>query len=161
MAKNRNRKAKESRYGFLYKTKFGYLKRCLYCGGKRQCLDHVFPISKLEGLNFPKNRPLFHIFFQGLNKVPSCLECNNIAGDKVFTNIRVKREYIQEMLKIKYRKILNFSIWTEEDLEEVSESMKKDVLNSLNKKQNIEMRISWPSLDSKNLRKLRKVLEHG
>lgn len=146
MAKNsRRRNEDERRLNHLYSRKFKKYGRCIYCGDTEQCLDHVYPISKLGMNDLSKiNRPLFKIFFQGLNLVPSCFECNALAEDRSFVSIREKRKFIQSKIKKKYKKILNLPEWSEEEIKELGPNLRKSVKFSINQKESVKRRIMWP-----------------
>ena len=88
---------------------------CAYCGMLSTDKEHVIPISHIQALREMKS--------MGLNvEVPrevivqSCHECNVIAGNKIFQNFKAKKEFIRERLVKKYRKFINYKIWSDEEV---------------------------------------------
>lgn len=125
----------------LYRLKFRKADWCLYCGGPRQCLDHVFPVSRAVGLRrgLGVRRELGP---HGLCRVPSCLNCNALAGPKVFTSIRSKRAFIQDRIKKKYK--IESTMWTEEELEELSPLLRSYVERKEAETDENWFRAFWP-----------------
>lgn len=105
MARRHN--VSESTY---YTKKFKWLKTCVYCGEPAQCLDHVFPLSLSAKLDMHRSVVQDELR-GGLYRVPSCNECNGLAGDEPFTSILGKRRFIQARLREKYRGRTNLWNW--------------------------------------------------
>lgn len=148
MAKNNfiiTRRENLKKIGFLYKRKFGWVNWCVYCGLKAQARDHVLPLTRAVLINFD-HPAAKRAVGQGLNTVPCCHECNNIAEDEFFTNIRDKRVFIQKKLKKKYRKYLKTVLWDEEELREVSYTMRQDIEKMLHNRMIVERRILFPAV---------------
>lgn len=146
MAKNnrsskRHRDIKDTRR--YYKTKFKWYNFCVYCGQPQDCLDHVFPVSAAAGLDL--NRPgVIAELGQGLNLVPCCNSCNHIASDKRFTNIRLKREYIQHRIYELNSKYLRTVEWSEDELVELGFNMRQQIAQMQHNRKVIENRINYP-----------------
>ena len=147
MAKNyRNNRRRENvkAVGCYYKKKLKWLKNCIYCGCIPECFDHAFPISVAANLKL-EYKTVRRELKQGLNMVPCCNKCNNIAGDKVFTLIKDKRKYIQEKLKKKYLKYARHVIWEKDEIDDLGPNMKAEVLRAMKNRYEIEMMITWPN----------------
>ena len=69
----------------------GYM--CFYCQIRvATSIDHIIPISYDEMDDID-------------NLVPACAICNSIAGNKVFSNVWQKRQYILDKIGKKYKRI--------------------------------------------------------
>jgi predicted nucleotidyltransferase len=93
--------------------------KCTYCGMSKECREHVIPVVWLS-MGRSYNSDLCWI-------VPSCSICNSLAGAKIVFSIPEKAEYIAKRFKIKYKKILNFPEWTEEEIKKMSYSFRKSI----------------------------------
>jgi hypothetical protein len=80
--------------------------------------------------------------------VPSCSECNHLAGDKPFKSIREKRRYIQGRLRKRYRKQLINVIWDADELEEIGHSLQAYIVRGQRERARIELRLTWPYSNS-------------
>ena len=58
---------------------------CIYCGNPASTVDHIIPYSWVQKHEYK-------------NLVPSCRTCNSIAGDKVFSGLIEKMEYMDKKL---------------------------------------------------------------
>tara|TARA_R100000152_G_C6736871_1_gene160959 strand:+ start:314 stop:1072 length:759 start_codon:yes stop_codon:yes gene_type:complete len=83
--------------------------KCAYCGVYPDTADHVLPIVFMEFLilNGDKNTRS--------EIVPACNECNALAGSRVFSSFKKKKEYVQSKIFSRYSRIAE---WTEEEIEE-------------------------------------------
>ena len=103
---------------------------CFYCGQPATCMDHFPPVSQ---------------YVHGSDSwlVPSCSECNSLAGDSIQYTLEQRRAYVREKLSKRYRKLLNMPEWSDEELNELGESLRESVVRALHEKHHIESRISW------------------
>ena len=126
-----------------YTRKFRWCRICIYCGMYATCLDHVFPLSRAAGLDLfrPSVRRELK---QGLNLVPACRECNSLAGAKLFTSIRQKRDYIQKRLRRRKASVLNISDWEDDEMARMSHSMKSFIRLGLREREQTLFRLNWP-----------------
>jgi len=99
---------------------------CVYCGLLATDKEHVIPRIWIDGMKdmlamgFDVKVPKEII-------VPSCRECNNIAGGQVFKSFREKREYIREYLRKKYKKFYKAEVWSDEDIDALSGRLREHV----------------------------------
>jgi len=126
-----------------YRTKFRWMTCCIYCGMPATDQDHVFPVSIAAGLATHLTAVRRQLK-QGLNTVPSCRECNTIAGNNPFVTIREKRAFIQGKLFHRLRKHLEMPEWTPRELAELSYSMRTFVLRGIREAERAHMRLNWP-----------------
>ena len=77
--------------------------------------------------------------------IPSCLECNRLAGNKKFLLIADKRIYIQEKLKKRYKKALKDIIWDDDEISEMGYNIKTKIISTQSKRAWIELRTTWPN----------------
>lgn len=101
---------------------------CMYCGEPANEKEHVYPRS-LVGEDTPK--------------VWACSECNNLAGAILFETIEEKRNYIQDRLRVKYRKLISLPVWTDKEISEVKGNIKREVKKQMEAKRWIQKRIEW------------------
>jgi Zn-finger protein len=101
---------------------------CFYCGEPASDREHVYPKSVFGERGF---------------KVWSCGECNTIASNKVFETIDDKGEYIRRGLAKKYKKLYSFPDWDEDELSEISGSLRKKIIAWMEAKSWIRKRLNW------------------
>ena len=65
---------------------------CCYCGESEECQDHFLPLSMACCMEDTMD------VSSGKYLLPSCLECNLIAGAKIFDSFKEKFEYIQDRI---------------------------------------------------------------
>jgi hypothetical protein len=77
---------------------------CVYCGMPSYVMDHVIPKSHLKKLS---QQRIDELNASGqIMLAPACIDCNNIAGDKVFESLPKKRAYVQLEIAKRYRSSL-------------------------------------------------------
>lgn len=111
--------------------------RCVYCGAEATSRDHFTPISFTSRL--------LGIITSDLHSVllPACLECNLIAGSRVFRTVNAKRQYIQQRLMSKYKHLLKIPQWYVEELEGMSPSMKEYIRVGIVQSNILKRRLKW------------------
>lgn len=118
---------------------------CVYCGCLADTRDHVIPLSYSRSGN-QKDRRRHQWRSESKNLVDACRECNSLAGDKVFTDVDEKREYIQQRLEYRYRRILDMPVWSDKEINEMGYNLKRELkLKTLARKW-IENRIHHPNI---------------
>ena len=137
------RTVKENIYNQIYNRKFKWFNDCVYCGEKATELDHVMPLDVVSKLDTTDEETI-DALGQGLSLVPSCSECNIIAGAEPFDLIRYKREYVQNKIIKKYAKYLNQVHWEDWEIDELGPNMKQEVTRSLKLKKITQLRITFP-----------------
>jgi hypothetical protein len=100
--------------------------------------DHMVPLSFYKAAMDCVEMEHWRFFL-----VPSCQECNNMAGDHVFKTVSQKRRYIQERLKCRYKKIIAIPFWDEEEIQSLSEDFARYVRHGLKLKTIIWQRITY------------------
>lgn len=137
----------ERRYlNTFYEKKFKFFHRCVYCGDQAQHRDHVYPVSCLASLDLGNESIMRHLK-PGLKTVPACGECNTIAGAKPFLSVLEKRAYIQSKLKERHSKILRTVMWSEEDKEDISGNLLRQINQRESARVLMEMRVYYPKLE--------------
>lgn len=118
---------------------------CTYCGCLADTQDHVIPLS-FQRFGDNKSRRKKQFRGQVKNLVPACRECNSIANDKIFTDVDEKREYIQQRLEYRYRRILDMPAWSDKEINEMGYNFRRELkLKTLARKW-IENRIHHPNI---------------
>lgn len=110
---------------------------CVYCGDRANTLDHFYPLSMAArlydlGLRATKGKVL----------LPACVECNSIAGHRLFRTVGAKRRFVQQRLREKYARIIRIPRWDDDDLEELGCLLQTHVRGGLNRKEWILARIN-------------------
>jgi hypothetical protein len=78
------------------------------------------------------------------NTVPSCHQCNSIAGADVFQSLAEKREHIQARLREKYWKVLYMPKWDDDEIEELDGRLRQSIAAAEAQRRIVATRISWP-----------------
>lgn len=118
--------------------------KCFYCGDDATCKDHIIPVSYYySGKRQPKKKYLTSEYGKE-NLIDSCNECNNIAWNKIFQDVFAKKEYIQEKIKLKYKKVVNMPFWSEEEINELGYMLKKEIRIQQLARKWILNRMSYP-----------------
>lgn len=118
------------------------IKKCIYCGELATTVDHVVPVTyyyngKRKGRHLTAN-------YGKENLVDACRQCNSISGNKVFDNLDKKREFIQNRLKEKYRKVINMPFWSDEELKSMGRLLYKEIKIQVLAKKWVLNRINYP-----------------
>lgn len=79
----------------FYKDYSKHSKHCIYCGDPATSKDHVLALSKFT-LDYP----------EGLYIVPCCIQCNNLAGGRLFKNVTEKQAFIREAIRKRFQWIM-------------------------------------------------------
>lgn len=97
--------------------------KCTYCGGNPECREHVIPVSYMS---------IFRSYDPEKNWiVPACNECNSLAGASVVFSIPEKAKLVLGKFKKRYSKFINQPEWTQEELNEVSYSIREMVWGAM------------------------------
>lgn len=118
------------------------IKKCYYCGDDAETKDHIIPISyyysgKREGRHLTAK-------YGKENLIDCCKECNSLASNKVFNNVEAKKEYIQDKIWNKYKKIINMPEWTDEELNELEGYLRKSIKIKILARRWILNRVNYP-----------------
>ena len=100
---------------------------CAYCGRPANEREHVIP--KCTG---------FSTYI-----LPSCGECNRLASGTFYWGYKEKLQGIKERRQNKYQKILKMPEHTEEELNELSGTLKAKIISKLVLKEIILQQLSW------------------
>jgi hypothetical protein len=126
---------------------------CAYCGERYTDIDHVLPWSWFEKIANTEPGDYWTWL------VPSCSECNNIAGDQIFATPALKREYVQSRLMARYDFAFASDRWTQEEIDELGPNLKQFVRANQAKAENVVERVEYdgplpPTLGSASLTKM-------
>jgi hypothetical protein len=107
---------------------------CVYCGMPCDTRDHVSPVSRdyTSRKNVPTNQK---------NTVPSCRECNNLLGARLFLTIGDRASYLFSVYRTRLDKILGMPSWSKEELKSIKGRMRQYVKNSLKKKESAKSKM--------------------
>ena len=100
---------------------------CAYCGMPASDVEHVVP-RNMEVPTFT---------------VPSCGECNNMAGGRHFLCFADKREFIRHQIRRKYKSVLRTGDWDSDELAEMSPTMRHMIRTHLDARHVVEARLMW------------------
>jgi len=102
----------QERYSEISAVQLECVGRCYYCGDTAEVKDHYPPLSTADCFSVEDDIDWL--------LVPSCSECNLLAGSEPHNTLEERREYIQEKLKSRYKKELRLGEhWYDAELEEV------------------------------------------
>lgn len=75
--------------------------------------------------------------------LPACLECNILAGARVFQTVGDKRRYVQSKIRQKYARVLAAPSWTDEEIDDLGFTLRTHVRHcQVAKKLTVE-RLAW------------------
>ena len=116
---NVRRKERYKRYNEYYKW-YHKDKRCYYCGDIATTKDHVPSLYYLDGVGLENltAKPVL---------VSCCSECNTMLG-KDSSTLELNVKFLYKKIQKKYKKILESSVWEEDELEEIDEGYLKDYI---------------------------------
>jgi hypothetical protein len=124
---NRRERARLSKiYGVHYRRPYNLpLDRCSYCGDDRYCLDHVPPLSLIEGIDVgvSKSKGLKFIVF------PSCKLCNSILSNRPIFSYLDRLEHLEIAYTMRIDRI---ELWSEFEINQLEGELR----NSVQMKQN-------------------------
>ena len=145
MINSKRRKRLYKKYNFLYKL-FCPIKElryiCFYCGLPAGTIDHIPPLDAIEDLKMISNNLTY-------TKVPSCKECNNLAGTEPHTDIFIRQKYIKEKIRKKYKKYIEFSDWEEEEINKLGYLLQTDIREFMSLKYLVISRLSYCEEETK------------
>lgn len=105
---------------------------CTYCGAEGGGYrDHVIPVSYTSTIRS---------FHKGAT-VPCCKECNSTLSDKMYCSVPDRAKYLFDRYTYKYKKLLETPSWSDDELEEMSNTLKKGILDRLAKREIVSDRI--------------------
>lgn len=115
--------------------KCSYLGReCIYCGMPAESLDHIPPLCTYsDNKQNPRRRKNVC--------VPACKECNCTLSCHHLMTISERAEYLADRYSIKYRKILNIPVWSEEEIQSLGNSLSNYMRARNRQRESIVMRI--------------------
>lgn len=131
---------KESKYHSLYKKLHEYkLYKCFYCGVPASTEDHVSPLAYVDTIG----TDTVVRFGIKLWLVEACHECNCILGAKPLVDPLERKEFIKKGLQKRYKKILSAKDYTEEELQEFGYTLRENIKQGLDLKQQILKRVAY------------------
>lgn len=103
---------------------------CHYCGQAAETLDHVPPRA-----SWRTDCERF--------RVPSCNECNCLAGDTFHATFAERAEYIKARLSRRYAKALEQPEWTASELRGMGATMRKAIKQAMALKTLVRSRVAF------------------
>jgi len=111
---------------------------CFYCGEGATAFDHVIPYSRLTNVEKRRNKHAVGVI------IPTCHECNNLLGARLFDNIYQRALYVNKKLKKKYRTAIDATLlWGEEEIQEMHGKLKDMVLQNIQTGEVAYDRVMW------------------
>ena len=117
-------------------------KKCYYCWDDATTIDHIVPVSYYYSWK-RKSLHLTSTYWKN-NLIDCCRECNSIAGNKVFDDIEEKKLYIQDRIRNKYKKLINMPNWTDDEINELTWTLKKEIKIQVLARKWILNRVNYP-----------------
>jgi len=112
---------------------------CYYCGMPGNQIDHVIPRIILKSINETN----VHIHDNRIEIVPCCHECNVLLGASFQSTLAERKHYLKVRLKYKYRSLLKIPEWIKAEIDVLGYTLKQDLLDTLNKKELLLLRLKW------------------
>lgn len=114
---------------------------CVYCGQVADSLDHFVPRAYRRTVEEWRKQEGWE---DVPDTVPCCRSCNSIAGANVFRTLQDKREFIQECLRRKHRRVMRPRFRTNEELAEFGFSLRSHIVMREDEAVRLLRRLSWP-----------------
>lgn len=105
---------------------------CIYCGMPEECWDHALPYSQRHRKEARKRL-----------LVPSCSECNSLLGNSLQETLGDRVAYCKTKLQAKYSSLLQSPRWTSEELSELGEVLRREVIHHEHKRKRTQTRIDF------------------
>lgn len=93
---------------------------CHYCGAPADTKDHIIPICYLRNGRPNGARSIGET-------VDCCRECNSLLGAKALFSIEERANEIAECLMRRYKKEIKAPIWTDEELNELKPTLRRQI----------------------------------
>lgn len=111
---------------------------CEYCGEPATEVDHLPPRSVRKRLKVaPLNKAIRYF------EIDSCQECNHILCDRPLLSFEDRRNFVKSWLKAKYATYLNQPHWDEDDLEDLKDTLRDEILRGQSVAVSIRARLRW------------------
>lgn len=75
--------------------------------------------------------------------VPCCRECNVLLSDRLYFTIPSRAMFLLALYQDRYKKLLKQPDWSDEELEEVGDSMRLTIIQSMRDKAEIKRRLEY------------------
>lgn len=98
-----------------------YTYRCYYCGEPGNHRDHTVPSS------YSQNTRSFDV--SGI--VIACPECNQLLGNKIFSSMMERSQYLIDRISKRHKAALNTPDWSERELNKLEANLRAYVEASL------------------------------
>jgi len=109
--------------------------QCAYCGAPAEDREHVVPYSWMFSGARKSNKVRQSCI------VMACKECNSLAGGTVFATFGEKKAYIAGCVEHRYRKVLKSPEWTDDELEELTGRLQREVFAYTQVKKFVKLRL--------------------
>lgn len=106
---------------------------CVYCGRRAFTMDHLEP----RGWSGESARAWVAV-------VPACGACNSLLGATPTTSITERRAICHARLRRKFKKVLAYAEYAEEDLEEMGWLLRGAVESGMAEKEVVKAMLEWP-----------------
>jgi len=116
--------------------RFGCWEHCFYCGQKPDSQDHVIPWSFLHS-------DVNHTGSSEGIKTPACKNCNSLVSSLLFDSMSERVEYINKIIRKKYRKEIVSETWSADDIEQLKENLKTYIIEKQRQKEIAVSRANW------------------
>lgn len=103
---------------------------CFYCNQHAESKDHIPPISYCNDFEVDERV-----------MVRSCLLCNSLLGARHLHTLLLRSDYLLVAYRRRFYKLLSMPLWTEEEISELTGSLKRKILLAIKKKIHIEKKI--------------------
>ncbi len=137
MAHRNNRVGRFKQYHGTYKPIVVNSRECWYCGEPADTKDHCPPLAAIGDGVRTDARWL----------IPCCSECNSLLGARSHTNPVMRRDAARNLIRTRYRRILQTPEWTDAEIKELDGRLKRTVLVAVRERSYLEARLSDTTLE--------------
>ena len=102
-----------------------YITPCIYCGMPADFIDHIPP------RHMRRQFIELNLSFWQEREVPACRECNSVLGCRPLLTIGERRTYVKDKLRKRYAKYLRIPNWTQEELGEFGNDLRRMIQRNM------------------------------
>lgn len=111
-----------------YKTNNPDSEPCFYCGCPATEKEHTVPLDYIDELHRLEAIGLIGIEIPEQKIVPTCYECNRMAGKRYLGTPKQRKNYIKTKIAEKYKKILQSDSWSDDEILELDGHLKEHIV---------------------------------
>ena len=114
---------------------------CIYCGTIASQWDHVISVALLRPSSYAKSNKA-NRYKDDDWLVPACVECNCALQDRMLHSVPLRAKWLYSRYRKKYQKLMLNAVWTEDDLEDMSASLRALITETMFAQAELDLRLA-------------------